>query len=81
MKKLILIAFVFIVSCKEDNLQFIGQEIIDGRISSIEPGYVIYVQTNKTTKTFSIPPQYENRWKIGDNCLLIIQKYKEVKTK
>ena len=24
-----------------------------------------------------IPFEYENRWKIGDSCLLIIEKYKE----
>jgi hypothetical protein len=33
------------------------------------------------TKEVKIPFEYEGRWKVGDSCLLIIEKYKENDTK
>lgn len=35
----------------------------------------------KETKEVDIPYEYEGRWKVGDSCLLIIEKYKENETK
>lgn len=73
------------ISCNQ-KYTHIGQEIIDGKVSAIEPGYwsyrnstlpKIYVQDDKKTVSVSIPFSYENRWKVGDSCLLIIEKYKE----
>ena len=83
-KILIIIITALFISCNE-KYTHIGQEIIDGKVSAIEPGYVgrggknprIYVQDNKKTVSVSIPFSYENRWKVGDSCLLIIEKYKE----
>jgi len=37
----------------------------------------IWVQNDKKTIEVSIPFAYENKWKVGDSCLLIIEKYKE----
>ena len=89
MKNILIILLLILSSCN-DEYKHIGQEIIDGKISSIEPGFgaglrgvdklpVIYVQTNKTTKAVSIPFEYENRWRVGDSCLLIIEKYEKIK--
>lgn len=38
---------------------------------------MIWVQNDKSTRAIGIPFEYENRWKVGDSCLLIILKYKE----
>ena len=86
MKKLLLLLIPFILSC-EGELSYIGQEIIDGKISAVKEGSSgrtgslpkIWVQTPTSTKKVDIPFEYENRWKVGDTCLLIIEKYKENK--
>jgi hypothetical protein len=83
-KILIIIITALFISCNE-KYTYIGQEIIDGKVSAIElghPGRVttlpkIYVQDNKKTVSVNIPFSYEDRWKVGDSCLLIIEKYKE----
>jgi uncharacterized pyridoxamine 5'-phosphate oxidase family protein len=84
-KILIIIITVLFISCNK-KYTYIGQEIIDGKVSAIEPGNTkeryptlpkIYVQDNKKTVSVIIPFSYENRWKVGDSCLLIIEKYKE----
>lgn len=86
MKKLLL-AILLLSSCNDDNLQHIGQDIVDGKISAVQPGErrlryerypVIWVQTPTQTQRVVIPFEYERRWKVGDSCLLIIEKYKEV---
>jgi hypothetical protein len=83
-KILIIIITALFISCNE-KYTHIGQEIIDGKVSAIEPGHVgrvttlpkIYVQNSKKTVSVNIPLSYEDRWKVGDSCLLIIEKYKE----
>lgn len=86
MKKLLLITFtVLIFSCSEEKYKHIGQEIIDGKVSAVKEGALgefaeypkIWVQTPTLTKKVKIPFEYEGRWKVGDSCLLIIEKYKE----
>lgn len=77
------------MSCTEPKYTHIGQEIIDGKVSATEKGHSgrvatlpkIWVQTATTTKEVEIPFDYEGRWKVGDSCLLIIEKYKENETK
>lgn len=77
-------------SCTEPKYKHIGQEIIDGKVSAIENGIKgglyqsiilpkIYVQNATQTKEVNIPFEYEGKWKVGDSCLLIIEKYEEVK--
>jgi hypothetical protein len=86
MKKLLLLLIPFLFSC-EGELSYIGQEIIDGKISAVKEGSSgrtgslpkIWVQTPTSTRKVDIPFVYENRWKVGDTCLLIIEKYKENK--
>jgi hypothetical protein len=86
MKKLLLSLIPFLFSC-EGELSYIGQEIIDGKISAVKEGSSgrtgslpkIWVQTPTSTRKVDIPFEYENRWKVGDTCLLIIEKYKENK--
>lgn len=83
----LLLCIMLLFSCNEEKLEYIGQEIIDGKISATERGVSggynikssakIWVQDEKTTKEVEIPFTYENRWKINDSCLLIILKYKE----
>lgn len=79
-----------LLSCSDDNLIFIEQEIIDGKVSAVSKGRQggpnwstilpkIWVQTPTQTREVEIPFAYENKWKVGDSCLLIIEKYKEVK--
>jgi hypothetical protein len=86
MKKLLLLLFPFLLSC-EGELSYIGQEIVDGKISAVKEGVSgrtghlpkIWVQTPTSTRKVDIPFEYEGRWKVGDTCLLIIEKYKENK--
>jgi len=86
MKKLLLSLIPFLFSC-EGELSYIGQEIIEGKVSAVkkgEPGRhavapKIWVQTPTSTREVDIPFEYQNRWKVGDTCLLIIEKYKENK--
>lgn len=90
MNKIITLLFLaLITSCSDDNLIFIEQEIIDGKVSAISKGTQggpnwptilpkIWVQTPTQTREVEIPFAYENKWKVGDSCLLIIEKYKEV---
>jgi hypothetical protein len=80
----ILLAMLFI-SCTETEYTYIGQEIIDGKVSATREGYhgrfpkypKIWIQTPTTTRVVEIPYSYEGKWKVGDSCLLIIEKYKE----
>jgi hypothetical protein len=86
MRKILLIGLLFLVSCNEP-MRHIGQEIIDGKVSSIEPGHIgrfstlpaIYVQDDKKTVRVEIPFAYEKRWNVGDSCLLIVEKYEIIK--
>jgi hypothetical protein len=87
MKKvfLVLVLCIIISSCTDSKYEYIGQEIIDGKISAVEKGGIgrwgylpkIWVQTPTETRAVEIPFEYQNRWKVGDSCLLIIEKYKE----
>lgn len=76
---------LLITSCTTPKYEHIGQEIIDGKVSATKEGSIgrhgsnprIWVQNATETKEVSIPFEYEGRWKVGDSCLLIIEKYKE----
>jgi hypothetical protein len=84
----LLLALLFI-SCIEPKYTHIGQKIIDGKVSATAKGHrgrgttfpKIWVQNATETKEVEIPFEYEARWKVGDSCLLIIEKYKENETK
>jgi hypothetical protein len=83
-KILIIIITTLFISCNE-KYTYIGQEIIDGKVSATEKGTTgrfgkhpkIWVQNATNTKEINIPYEYDGRWKVGDSCLLIIEKYKE----
>jgi hypothetical protein len=85
---ILLLALLFI-SCTEPKYTHIGQKIIDGKVSATAKGHrgraatlpKIWVQNATETKEVEIPFEYESRWKVGDSCLLIIEKYKENETK
>ena len=89
MKKLnFLILGIVFLGCKESKIQWIGQEIIEGKVSATQArkrvgrsnsNPKIWVQNAATTQEVEIPFEYEGRWKVGDSCLLIIEKYKEIK--
>lgn len=80
-----------LLSCSEPKYRSIGQEIIDGKVSATKKGYQsgrggsalpkIWVQNATNTQEVDIPFEYEGRWKVGDSCLLIIQKYEIIKEK
>lgn len=89
MKKFqVLLISLLIISCTQPKYEHIGQEIIDGKVSAIKEGIPysrssgnapkIWVQNATETKEVEIPFEYEGRWKVGDSCLLIIEKYKEI---
>ena len=83
MKKFLLLPLLFFSCQKDADLQYLGQQIIDGKVSASEKGHIgrnpkIWVQNATNTQEVEIPFQYEGRWKVGDSCLLIIKKYKEV---
>ena len=60
-------------------------KMVDGKVSATEKGTTgrfgkhpkIWVQNATNTKEINIPYEYDGRWKVGDSCLLIIEKYKE----
>ena len=86
MKRLLLLIFTFvIISCDNSKYKYLGQDVVDGKVSSIQPatyGYrgayqnaIMWVQDDRSTRKVIIPQEFENKWKVGDNCLLIIEKY------
>jgi hypothetical protein len=86
MKNIHLLLLVIIFSsCTKPKYTHIGQEIIDGKVSAVQQANlgcagrkpVIWIQTPTTTKEVVIPFEYEGKWKVGDSCLLIIEKYKK----
>ncbi len=85
MKNIYISLIILLVSCSEPKYTYIGQEIIDGKVSSIQEGRRgkhtrlprIWVQSPKETREVLIPFEYENKWKVGDSCFLIIEKYSE----
>jgi hypothetical protein len=88
MKKIVLALLIF-CSCSNAKYEKIGQEILDGKVSAYKEGHSnsgegtitypkIWVQTETQTVEVEIPLALEGRWKVGDSCLLIIEKYKEV---
>jgi hypothetical protein len=89
MKKISLLLLLsgILFSCSDSNLKYVSQEVVYGKVSATESGHIgrfstlpiIWVQTAKQTKEVTIPFEYDGKWKVGDSCLLIIQKYKEVK--
>ena len=80
-----LILIMLLVSCTEPEYIHIGQEIIDGKVSAVKIATtgvngnpsIIWVQNATETKRIVILTEYQNRWNVGDSCLLIIEKYKE----
>lgn len=66
--------------------ELMEQHIIDGVVSDIKTysttnnGVVIevtvYVQTTTSTESFTARNRYMKKWKIGDSCILVINKYK-----
>ena len=88
MKKLLLMLVLFVLasSCQDEKLQYIGQEVIDGKVSATQKGHIgriatypkIWVQTPTVTKEVDIPFMYDGKWKVGDSCLVIVEKYKEI---
>jgi hypothetical protein len=92
MKNIFLTTLILLfISCQEPKYKYIGQEVVDGKVSATkaseqlgrgaELNPKIWIQTPTTTREVSIPFEYEGRWKVGDSCLLIVQKYAEIKEK
>jgi hypothetical protein len=93
MKKLYILFLLSLISCSDSKYKHIGQEIIDGKVSAIKSGIKssgrgsleelpkIWVQSATETREVDIPFEYEGRWKVGDSCLLIIEKYEIIKEK
>jgi len=84
MKKrlLTLSIIILLLSCNDNNnLQFVDQEIIEGRISATKTGTYggygipsqkprINVQSPTDTREVEIPFNYEGRWKLGLSIVL-----------
>lgn len=90
MKKIYLILVSLLaLSCTEPKYIHIGQTVIDGKVSATADGHTgrmstpskIWVQNSTSTQEVNIPFELEGRWKVGDSCLLIIEKYEIVKEK
>lgn len=84
MKKIILISLsLFLLNCNTNNYKLEEEEFIEGKISAIEKGRIgrfgykpkIYIQNPTRTKRIEIPYEYEDKWKVGDTCILIIKNY------
>ena len=88
---MLFLAIIILSSCEDGSRpRFIGQDIIDGKVSATQPGSpggyghpaelpAIWVQTPTETREVEIPFEYEGKWKVGDSCLLIIERYVEPK--
>jgi hypothetical protein len=88
MKKIFLTTLMLLlISCQTPKYKYIGQEVVDGKVSATAEGHSgrvatspkIWIQTPTTTREVAIPFEYEGRWNVGDSCLLIIEKYEEIK--
>jgi len=88
MKFISFLITLLLLSCSEPKYRSIGQEIIDGKVSATQEGHIgrgtsrnptLWIQNEKITQEVDIPFEFENRWKVGDSCLLIIQKYEIIK--
>ena len=87
-KLIVILVCVVTISCTQPKYEHIGQTIIDGKVSATKDGVrgsrgsnsspKIWVQNATETKEVEIPFELEGRWKVGDSCLLIIEKYKEI---
>ena len=86
-KIFVVLSSILLFSCNDD-LTLISQEIVYGKVSAIVEGSgqfgrgptihpKIYIQNSTQTKEVVLPFENENRFKVGDSCLLIIEKYKE----
>lgn len=86
MNKILLLFCVVVVSCTQPKYEHIGQTIINGKVSAVKEGSTgrvatrprIWVQNPTETVEVEIPFELEGRWKVGDSCLLIVEKYKEI---
>lgn len=88
MKKVYLILVsILVLSCTEPKYVHIGQTIIDGKVSATQEATYgrggryakIWVQNSTSTQEVEIPNEFDGRWKVGDSCLLIIEKYEIIK--
>ena len=88
MKKLLSLVFILtLLSCSQDqSMKLIDQEIISGKVSAITLSRYgpyntlivspkIYIQSPTATREVEIPSDFEGRWKVGDTCLLIVERY------
>jgi len=81
--KLILILLLF-AACEEKKYTYLGQRIIEGKVSAVDTRhspYFIWVQNSTETVRITIPYGYRNKRKVGDSCVVIIEKYKENESK
>lgn len=87
-KIITIITLLLLFSCSNPKYTKIGQEIVDGKVSATKARNFygrytekpkIWVQNATNTKEVEIPFEYEGRWKVGDSCLLIIEKYEVIK--
>ena len=84
MNKILILTMLLLFSCGQPKYTHIGQEVIDGKVSAVQKGerggYTypkIWVQNATQTVEVTIPFEFDGRWKVGDSCLLIIEKYRE----
>ena len=85
----LLLFALFLIFYVEPNRKHMGQTVVDGKVSVVEIGVIegigsaskIRVQNSTSTQEVKIPFELDGRWKVGDSCLLIIEKYEIVKEK
>ena len=87
MKTLFLISILSLCSCSDSNLELISTEVVKGKVSEVKVGWnslrgpgemsKIYIQNPTYTKCVEIPVGEEQKYKVGDTAILVIQKYKE----
>ena len=89
MKKLlfILLSVFMLTSCTEEDLTLIDTEVVEGKISFMKNTHsargggilysTIYVQTPQKTTTVNVNPKFASKFKVGDDFIVVIKKYKE----
>lgn len=83
----IILISLILLSCTKTKYKHIGQEIVEGKVSATQEAIVkfcrncepekpaIWVQNSTNTVKVTLPFEYGRKWKVGDSCLLIIEKY------
>ncbi len=82
---LFIIISLLLFSCN-NKYEFIDQEVIIGKITSIDyhdhtTKPTVSIQNDVEERKFKIPFEYNRVFKVGDSIMLVVEKYKVIEDK